>query len=72
MVVVGKCAKCGEPIDNEVSGYVVDKGKMYHVQSEEYQQQVVKVTVEKGKRFIHAKIIPVKKGKACYKAGESE
>lgn len=67
MVVVGVCAKCKEPIDNEESGYIIDdKGKIYHAASVEYEQETLNIEYAGKKKIIHVRIKAKPLGKNCY------
>lgn len=67
MVVVGVCAKCKEPIDNEESGYIIDdKGRIYHAAGVEYKQETLSVEFSQKKKIIKAAITAKPLGKNCY------
>ncbi|MEM2587080.1 MAG: hypothetical protein QXV23_02160 [Candidatus Bathyarchaeia archaeon] len=68
MVVVGVCARCKEPIDNERDAYIIDeKGRLYHAAGIEYEQETLSVETVGRKRVVKARIRERKVGKDCYR-----
>lgn len=68
MVVVGVCAKCKEPIDNEKDAYIIDdKGRMYHAPTIEYEQETLNAETVGKKRIIKARIKEKRVGRDCYR-----